>query len=85
MFQKIAKLGHPGGELGGTQSWVVGGAQRGGRLDKLGGGGRKGFAGANRLKRDKKKGCLSGSHARSHNTPAEDVDCAAKRRLRTQG
>ena len=25
MFQKVAKLGHPGGELGGTQSWVVGG------------------------------------------------------------
>ena len=25
VFQKIAKLGHPGGELGGTQSWVVGG------------------------------------------------------------
>ena len=42
-------------------------------LDKLGGGGRKGFAGANRLKGDKKRGCLSGSHARSHNTPAEDV------------
>ena len=66
-------------KLGGRQGRSVVGV-----LDKLGGGGRKGFAGAKRLKGDK-KGCLSGSHARSHNTPAEDVDCAAKRRLRTQG
>ena len=73
-------------QVGASASWwrVRGHTKLGGRrgrsvvgvFDKLGGGGRK---------RDKKTGRLSGSNARSHNTPAEDVDCAAKRRLRTQG